>query len=313
MDDRDLIRRFLGEPVVDGATRSRARAELDRSLVRGVRPPRRWALVAAGVAAMLVGSLIWSASRSPSAAAEALDALAALPTTGLDLGPDDYLYRASEELNLTVAETIGSEEVRAHVRMSTEQWLRVDGYGERRSFIQAVTYPTSADEHGWTQLGPPLVGSTVRTRFTAGQSLLVDPDDIPTDPEVLVSALRNGSIRSTGGDDAGVFELIGELLAQGNLPATTRSALLEAAAELDGVRLLGSAADPLGREGEVFSVRTPNSEIRLVFEPRSGALLAIERLEPSPDDSWELVDWQAFLSADIVGRIPPWPEQGPAG
>jgi hypothetical protein len=245
--------------------------------------------------------------------AEALDALAGLPPTVLELGPGDYLHRVSEEMNLRFAADVGSTEFRAQVRMSTEQWLRADGSGERRSYIQDVTYPSPQDERGWAQLGGPAVGQTERTRFVDDPSVLVDPSEIPADPRALLSALRDGSIRPTGGEDAGVFELIGELLAQGNLPPTTRSALLEAAAQLDGVRLLGTAADPLGRQGEAFSVQATSSAIRLLFDPRGGALLAIERLEPAADGSWEVVDWQAFLSTDVVDRIPPGPGADQAG
>jgi hypothetical protein len=317
MDDRDLIRRFLGEPGIDAAARARARNEVDRVLANRRRSPRPWGLVAAAVAALLLASLVWSTSASPSAAAKEFEALATIPTTALKLGPDDYLYRVSEELNLRASGSIESGgEVRAQVRMATEQWLRIDGSGQRRSLIEDVTFPTPEDERGWAQLGPsalPAVGETELDPLVEGEGLLVDIGEIPTDPVALLTSLRDGSIRDYGRDDASVFELIGDLLAQGNLPAATRSALLEAAGRLDGVRLLGTAADPLGRAGEAFSVQALNVETRLVFDPATGGLLAIETLSPLADGSWQITDWRAFLSTDVVDRIPPWPGADQAG
>ena len=118
-----------------------------------------------------------------------------------------------------------------------------------------------------------------------------------------MTALTDGSIAPNGLSDGGAFAVIGDLLAQGNLPATTRAALLDAAAHLDGVRLLGSDEDPLGRPGENSPLKARTWR-RVWCSSADGTLLARETYVPTADGVMQLASWQAYLAVELVPRIP---------
>ena len=229
------------------------------------------------------------------------------PFVGQEPGPGEYLHRSTSEFLTEAHEVLGEGEFRVEVALDVDRWLSADGSGERRSVVRGVSFPSPEDERAWSEVGPPampVVGDVRRIVFGPGEGPLVNADDIPTDPDELVTWLRESSIDPDGPSDARAFALVGDLLAQGNLPAMTRAALLEAAAELEGVQLLGPDEDSLGRAGESFAVRSSNVETRLLFDPETGALLARETYEPSDSGTWGLVDWQAYLGVDLVARIP---------
>ncbi len=307
MDERDLIRRFFGEPGVDPAAKERARLLLGEAMQGRRRNSPRVGLAAAVVVLLVASALVWATARPQSAAARALGELAAIPYAALVPGPGEYLHQVSTEVRTEAQEVLGGEEFRARVTLQVERWLHGDGSGELRSVVRAVTFPSPEDERAWSEPGaPPLpvVGGVIRDEFGPGEGSLIAADDIPVDPDALVGALRDGSIAPYGATDADAFALIGDLLAQGNLPGPTRTALFGAAGRLDGVRLLGPGEDQLGRSGESFSVRAPNVETRLLFDPDTGVLLARETYEPAPSGTWDLVGWQAYISVELVRRIP---------
>ena len=305
MDERELTRRFFGIPHPDPLAKARARARLDERMRRG---PRRGSLaVAAAVIVGIIGTtLIWSVTRPNPAAAESLRDLAAIRLTGLEPGSDQYLHRTSTELRTEVSHLLDGGELRVQVLLSMDLWIAADGSGERRSVVEEVRFATDADEAAWSEPGappPPHVGDVRRDTFGPGEGPYVPTGDVPTDPHELLDSLRSGRIAGRGVGDAGVFALIGDLLAQGNLPQETRASLLEASGRLDGIRLLGSVNDPIGRPGQGYAVRTGNDETRLVFDPGTGELLAREHYMPDTSGTWHLVGWEAFTSASIVSEL----------
>jgi hypothetical protein len=306
MDERDLISRFVGEPALDPDARDRARRMLDAEIRGRPRLVRPIGVAAAVIVAVLVVALVWSTSRPQSAAASALEQLAAIETPTLQPGPGEYLHRVSVEFRTETSEILGGDTFRVQVLLRTDQWLAADGSGEARTRVEEVSFPSAEDAHAWSDPGAPPLPVTGEHRspilFAPGEGPLIDPASIPLDPEALLAALRDGSIRPHAEGDANVFAQIGDLLAQGNLPATTRAALLDAASHLQGVTLLGRDEDPLGRLGEGFSVRSDTTETRLIFDPSSGELLAVETYEP-PGRAATLVDWQAFRTYELVAQI----------
>ena len=152
--------------------------------------------------------------------------------------------------------------------------------------------------------GPALCGEEETTRFHPGQGPLVAPDKFPIDPGELLTALTDGSIAPDGLSDGGAFAVVGDLLAQGNLPATTRAALLDAAAHLNGVRLLGSDEDPLGRPGESFAAQGSNVETRLLLI-RTRESLARETYLPTAEGVMQLASWEAYLAVEWSRGYPP--------
>jgi len=306
MDERDLTRRLYGDPPSDPAARARARAQLDARVAAGGPSRRGWVLgVAAVLVFALVVSAIWSITSGGATAARALDRLASIDLPGSRPGPGEELHQVVRELRLEASEVLGDpQEFRVQVLLDIQRRLAADGSGEIREVVRGISFPTPEDEAAWSAPGaPPLptVGDVRGHDFAPGQSTHVDPSLVPTDPDEIVAQLRDGSLFPTGGEDAGVLEAIGELLGQGDMPQPTRQALLEAASRLDGIELLGTTEDPLGRAGETFSVTSGQLETRLVFDPRTGSLLAIEDRRPLSGGPWMLAGWTAYEPASIVG------------
>ena len=305
MDERELTRRFFGEPADDPAAKARAR-DLLEGRIGGGRRRTPLAVAAALVVAILGTSLIWSATRPDTAAAKALGDLAAIQPNGLEPGAGEYLYRMSSELRTETSTVLGAGTYRIQVVLSIEQWIAADGSGERRSVVEGVGFATEADEEAWSEPGAPTlprVGDVRADTFGLGEGPYVAAAEIPLGADPLLSALRSGRIMANGGSEADVFRAIGDLLAQGRLPRATRAALLEAASQLEGIQLIGPVSDATGRPGEGFSVRTDNLETRLIFDPETGQLLARESLMPDADGAWRLVDREAFTSVEIVSEI----------
>jgi hypothetical protein len=75
--------------------------------------------------------------------------------------------------------------------------------------------------------------------------------------------------RSAVGD----LNIIAWLLAM-PVSAPVRAALYRTAASLPGVRYNGTALDALGRRGVEISVGSGDDQMRMVFNPQTGALLA---------------------------------------
>ncbi|HEX3873393.1 MAG TPA: CU044_5270 family protein [Solirubrobacteraceae bacterium] len=69
------------------------------------------------------------------------------------------------------------------------------------------------------------------------------------------------------------LQTIAELLTA-PLPTAVRAALFRAVATIPGVTYTSSARDPLGRAGAAVTVGRGPGQVRLVFDPRTGALLA---------------------------------------
>lgn len=130
-----------------------------------------------------------------------------------------------------------------------------------------------------------------------------DLSALPTDPEQLLDALR--SVPRPPGDDQ-VFLLIGELLAQGDASPGLRSSLFEVTAKLEGVELVAEVADPRGgRSGVGLQIDGTESRKRLVFDPQTADLLAIELYPVEADGSVGPVSsWVVSHPAMVVDSAP---------
>lgn len=109
---------------------------------------------------------------------------------------------------------------------------------------------------------------------------LVLPEELPTDPDELVEALADlgqdpEEVKST---DASLFHSVALLYEDRPLSGGEESAVQQVIADRADVLHLGTAADPLNREGELFSFRVEEPgvqvlEYRYLYDSQDGSLL----------------------------------------
>jgi hypothetical protein len=146
----------------------------------------------------------------------------------------------------------------------------------------------------------PSAGDVRDERFSPGDQIMVDLHGLPTDPSQLLDALRSGGVsRSVPTNDAEVFGLIGDILAQGDASPELRAALYQAAAEMDGVQLLGEVSDPLGRTGVGLAIEAGDERIQIIVDEPSAQLLVVERFDRT-DETFTLRSWRALRSVGLV-------------
>ncbi|MFI1978552.1 CU044_5270 family protein [Streptomyces wedmorensis] len=96
---------------------------------------------------------------------------------------------------------------------------------------------------------------------------------LPTDPDVLLRLVEDGT-RAGGGDaDQRAFTAIGTLLAETWAPPKVTAALYEAAARIPGVTVLPSATDAAGREGVAVARTAHGEQTQWIFDRTTSAFL----------------------------------------
>lgn len=314
MNEDELIQEFFREPPPDRATHARARARLiQRIEAEGPgRPARRtrrmFAVAATFVVFILVGSLITLRPfGGGSAAAADLRGLAAtsVGAPALRPGPGQFVLWETEQVRpeLRMDLTTGIE-FTVEPRLRVETWIAPDGTGFQRTEVLSSEFASEADRELWEEAGEPAIprtGAISLERFGSEDAPWVDLTGLPTEPEALTEAIREGLPvpLPTGGEE--LFSHVGYLLAQGNAGPELRAALFEVAARLEGVRSAGGVLDPLGREGLGFDLESGGEKTRLIFDPASSQLLAIELYGPGDGSP---SSWLTSEPATIVDEPP---------
>jgi hypothetical protein len=310
MDELELTRRVLGgrepDPAALERLRSRLRAEIERERRRG---RRRWR-EALGVAAVLavvglvIASLLPTSKEAAAAELRRLGAIAA-DQAPVRAGPGEFLLIRSEQLRREGFAPVGvggTFDLVTRLRVST--WVAPDGSAFRREEVVSSDFASEADRLGWIEAGRPELEVPRVHEFPPGEGPVIDAGQLPEDPDALLAALRSGAVVEGPPGDDQAFVVIGEILAQGVAPSETRSALFEAAARLEGVSLVGTVRDPLGRTGTGIEAGTVNSRTRLVFDSDSAQLLAIEIYQIRPDGGEEPSSWTAAWPSTVVEDAP---------
>lgn len=311
MDEFDLIRRMLAEPEEPEAlerVRLRLQQAMEREERRVARSPRwpRLLPIAAvlGIVLAIVVALIVPSGQEAAAAELRRFAGIASHHEPLVLGPDEFLLIRWEELRPEGITLVGETSYDLITRLSVSTWVTPDGSAFRRELVISSRFASEADRQTWVELGSPDLTLPRTYDYRAGQQPLHDVSDLPADPGRLLELLRRGDITQRPEGDDQVFIVIGELLAQGDAPPEVQGALFEAAAQLDGVELIGDVNDPIGRRGVAVSIDGPAGRSQLVFDPDSAQLLAIEQYETAPDGEERFDWWIAPYPTVVVEEAP---------
>jgi hypothetical protein len=313
MDEFELTRRIMGEPPDDPAAlervRQRLRHEIDQELRRG--RPARWSRLlpiaaALGLLAMLFVVVLVPSARE--AAAVELRRFGRITSTQEELTAEPgqfYLIRA-EELRPESFGAVGVDVSFERItRLSISTWVAPDGSGFRQERVVSSTFASEADRIAWIEAERPPLEIDRRYPLPPDQSHIHDAARLPADPDRLLELLRSGAIVERPPGDDQVFIVIGELLAQGVAPPDVRAALFEVAARLEEVRLVGDVLDPLDRPGIAISLKGSTYDTRLVVDPDSAQLLAIELWGTDAQGAERLTSWTAAFPTTVVEEAPP--------
>ncbi len=319
MNEFESVRRVYAEPAADPAARQRARTRLDAAIANESRPHRRnghLRLLAAAasfalVLAVVVAALLVTPLGGTSAGATELRRLARLASSSPAIALQEGQYSLGRLQEVRIERRGDLESVDAFSvssRLEIDTWIAPDGSGARRTEVLSSGFATPADRAAWVEAGRPRVPTTgeVRVeRFLVTDTPWLDLTTLPTDPDRLIDVLHSGAMIPWPTDADEAFAVLGSLLAQGNASPELRSALLEVAARLEGVQLIGDATDPLGRTGISLALDGTDARTQLVFDPATSQLLAIERYPVTAERSvGELASWRAFEPTTISDTAP---------
>jgi hypothetical protein len=151
----------------------------------------------------------------------------------------------------------------------------------------------------------------------AGGLAVIDGATLPSDPDELQAAIETGEVLDGTGTPASTFDVVGNLLRESYLAPDLRSALFQVAADIEGVELVGTTQDRLGREGIAVAHTDAGIRHELIFDEKSSALLGEQRVvvDPtalaSPGDDGSSDDLQtgetlfsaAYSDPAIVGSV----------
>jgi hypothetical protein len=283
-----------------------ARAAARRSSRRQCRSGPLISLLAVVLAVAVVILLTGSSGTRP-AVAVALERAANIAAHGASpppLHPGEYWYiRAVDITPLPIELPRGRKSVTIEVaqRAVSEAWIGVLGITHiRETPLGAPRFTSARDRERWLDAGaPPMYASVVaENRIVRGQpgfppnagafygnQLLTyqQLQTLPSDPAQLLARIRdaltaterrvpNLRIDATG-LHIGKFNTIEGLLLS-PAPRAVTAGLYRAAALIPGVRYLGETTDPLGRQGLAIELDTPGEHRRVIYNPRTAALLS---------------------------------------
>ena len=277
--------------------------------------PRRFVLGMAGLAAaasvaaavVLFGS--GGAGPNPAAAAvlrHAAQSAAGVPATDPP-SPGEFVYTKSESSNESTNVPANGVAINVVQHVVLQVWIGLDGSGRLRQDSDAAHFATAADHAAWIAAGKPDVLGANRydENFKAGGLSYVDLSGLPTDPAQLRQQIESRAIEDGPPGNAETFTIIGDLLRETYASPALRAALYTVAAELPGVRLVGSVQDELGRSGTAVAYDKDGVSQQLIFDPNTSQVLAersvaLERTDQQPFAVGTVLSWTAYLASGVV-------------
>jgi len=315
MDELDRLRELGAEVApTDGEAKERARRRLRQRYPQPSepapqpprRPGRRWILAAAMVALVMVaGALLPRGAGGPvQSAAQVLRHLASVAAARTNplVPPRKFVYVRSEQLRRVSGEDLSTgAQWAALVRVTRQDWRAADGSGRILTLAGRPRFLSAADEAAWRRAGRPELAPPVSDeRFPAGSYPTRDLSGLPLDPAKLRRIIERRSVVEGPPGAAATFSIVGMLLAEEAAPPKLRAALLEVAASLPGIEVIGQRDDPLGRASLALALTEHGDRTVLYFDPTTSALRARERFRVADGSRDHLLDWQAYWPPRIV-------------
>jgi hypothetical protein len=154
-----------------------------------------------------------------------------------------------------------------------EVWIGEES-GRVRNTFGAVRLASRRDREAWESAGRPKLPQASDDEFPLSQG--IERLRIPTDPGELLERLRR---RAEENDEGNVWifsTMITDHLREWGVTPAQRASLLEAAARVPGIELLGERLDPSGRPGVGFAMVDEQEHARhtLIIDRDTGELLA---------------------------------------
>lgn len=279
---------------------------------------RRWTLAVATATAVTatviaVLALLPAGGGGPGNAAAALNRLANLVATqSLTPQPGQYLYIQSKS---EWGAFSGNCETRSVERRDI--WIGPDGSGLDRATDEPGRFTSAADRTTCLQEAQkygtqrqlheelaPKTGSDWNAPNCLELGPISDWSSLSSDPQVLLQQIlpKNMGRPLTPYDQLSAIE---EYLQESDAPPAVRATLYRAAALIPDVQLLGTVPDHEGRPGLGIAVTypdSPNSTYELIFDPRSGELLAEQQT-----GAYE--GWTVYLRDEVVDSLPSRPPE----
>ncbi|MGW5579363.1 CU044_5270 family protein [Micromonospora chokoriensis] len=173
-----------------------------------------------------------------------------------------------------------SADGRHHVAYASETklWQATDGTGNQANIQLEPQYPDQESRDYWQResIGRPAATGTPAPSLIPLPPMEIRP--LPADPSALRELLKVEY--GPGAASKEVSTLYGQYV----VPRATRAAVLRVLADVPGFRWRGQVTDRAGRHGVAvtFDDREHDAQSLLIFDPKTGELLAHERLTLSP-------------------------------
>jgi hypothetical protein len=314
MDELEMIRDFVADtpgPSVRSreAARGALRAEILAGSAHGKRMPTlNWkrllptvsaAVILAAGSLLIIGPLLGGGHQTPAVAAvlrAASQAAARQPAHVLQ--PGQYAYTRSEGAYFDEL-TNGIRTWGALVRTRREIWIGPDGSGRIRQVSEPPVFLAPGDRARWEEAGAPALtdlsrGQTYDQHFGPGglaTPLNIDGFNeqellkLENDPDALRRAIQAGAEKTDNPVGYEMLTIVADLLGETAAPPRLRSSLYQAAVGIPDIKLVGTVSDHAGRRGTAIAASRGTSQLELVFDPNTSALLAREEtlLRQIPD------------------------------
>ncbi|MGW5558491.1 CU044_5270 family protein [Micromonospora sp. NPDC003944] len=232
----------------------------------------------AAEAGLVLVPVTYQFDADPPAAGPQLRMLAdKIKDAGYDHQRGRYMYHHAKVWGDPV---VTSDDGRHHVAFAheTQIWQATDGTGNQIDTELEPQYPDQESRDYWQRESiarPAATGTPAPNVVPLPPRELSQPSDVPSELRELLKVQYGAGVASKE-----VSTLYGRYV----VTRATRAAVLRVLAEVPGFRWRGQVTDRAGRHGVAitFDDREHDAQSLLIFDPKTGELLAHERLTLSP-------------------------------